>query len=273
MRTAGAARIAAVALATSQLGATCAYSPPPVLSHGQGADTLGPARGSVAAEAGWAKSASWWNSRNAADFDLQGGAFGVARIRVGISDDVDVGLVGGVGPERTFVLAPETKWRFARLSMPGEKGSPGFHAALISGFGVGRADYRYEVVPCPGSPSCGLRMVQAGEPPPRYTFLAPYTGVVVSGGVEVVQMLLGLRLAASETLGNGIVDLTWFPVLAYGVQIHPDRLLGLYAEGGVAGGLTTNDWGDSALLGYVTAGVSLTFDDLWKRSVVTTPAR
>jgi hypothetical protein len=238
------------------------YSPPPVLSHGQGADTLGTARGAVGAEVGWGESASWWNSHNAADFDLQSGSFGAGRVRVGIGENVDVGLVGGVGPERSFVLGPEVKWRFARLSMPGEKGAPGFHAALISGLGIGAADYRYDTAPCSSGDTC-VRMVKQGEPAPRYVFLAPYTGVVASGGIELVQMSVGFRLAASETLGNGITDLTWFPVLAYGAQVQPDRHFGLYAEADVAGGITTHRGGDSALIGFVTAGARVVFDDLW----------
>jgi hypothetical protein len=257
-------------LALSQLGATCAYSPPPVLAHGQGADTLGTARGRVAAEAGWGRAASWWNSYSAADFDVHSGLAGVGRLRVGVGQDLDVGLVSGAGPEGTYVLGPEAKWRFARLAMPSEKGSPGLHAALVSGFAAGSALYRYDhecsgndCVPGNCSGDGCLYMVETGQPRPRYGFVAPYTGVIASGGIDVVQMYVGLRLAASETLGNRIADLTLYPVLAYGVNLQPDPLLGFYAEGDVAGGLTTQDLSDSALIGYATAGVSLTFDELW----------
>jgi hypothetical protein len=255
-------RLLAMMAATSQLGATCAYSPPPVLAQGQGADTLGTARGNLAAEAGWGRVASWWNSSNAADFDAHSGFVGAGRLRVGVSNDVDVGLVSGAGPERTYVLSPEIKWRFARLAMPGEQGSPGFHAAMISGFGVGSAEYRYDHN-CSGS-GC-IHMIADGQPRPRHLFIAPYTGLVASGGVRVVQMYVGLRFAASETLGNGITDLTLYPVMAYGVKLQPSFLLGFYAEGDVAGGITMQDTGDSGLIGYATIGASLTFDRLWAR--------
>lgn len=255
-------RFISLLVATSQLGATCAYSPPPVLAHGQGADTLGTARGNLAAEAGWGKTASWWDSRNAADFDTHSGFVGAGRMRVGVSSDVDVGLVSGAGPDRTYVISPEVKWRFAQLAMPSEKGSPGFHAALVSGIGFGSAEYRYDGN-CSGN-GC-IHMVGAAERKPRYGFIAPYSGLIASGGVKVVQMYVGLRLAASETLGNGITDLTFYPVLAYGVILKPDPLLGVYAEGDVAGGITMQDTGDSALIGYATVGVSLTFERLWSR--------
>ena len=39
------------------------------------------------------------------------------------------------------------------------------------------------------------------------------TGVLSSGGIRFVQMFLGLRLAASETLSNGERDLTLYPTL------------------------------------------------------------
>jgi hypothetical protein len=249
-------------MATSQIGATCAYSPPPVLAHGQGADTLGTARGNLAAEAGFGKTASWWDSRNAADFDAHSGYVGATRVRVGVTNDVDVGLVGGIGPDSTYVVSPEVKWRFAQRSMPSEKGAPGFHTALVSGIGIGSAAYRYDDR-CAGN-GC-IHMLDAGQPKPRHAFLAPYTGLIASGGVKVVQMYVGLRLAASETLGNGITDLTLYPVMAYGVTVKPDPTFGLYAEGDVAGGITMQDTGNSALIGYVTAGASVTFDGLWTR--------
>ena len=255
-------RLLPMLVALSQLGATCAYSPPPVLAQGQGAETLGTARGNLAAEVGWGRVASWWDSHSAADFDAHGGFVGAGRLRVGVTEDVDVGLVGGAGPEGAYVVSPEFKWRFAQLAMPSEKGSPGFHTAVISGFGVGSAWYRYDHN-CSGD-GC-IHMIEGAEPRPRYWFVAPYTGLAASGGVQVVQMYVGLRLAASETLGNGIGDLTLYPVLAYGVKLQPVPLVGCYAEGDVAGGITMQDTGDSALIGYVTAGVSLTIDKLWAR--------
>jgi hypothetical protein len=266
------ARVGWVLLAASQLGATCVYSPPPVLSQGQGAETLGTGRGSVAAEAGWGRSASWWNARNAADFEVRGGAFGAGRLRLGVADDVDVGLVGGLGPERAFVLAPELKLRLEHLTMEEADGKPGFHVALTSGLGVGSATYRYTTSGCDAAGPC-LRTVPNGEAPPRHLFLAPYTGLSASGGIELVQMFVGLRLAASETLGNGIQDLTLFPALAFGVQLHPSRLFGLYAEGDVAGAITTHRTNDSGLMGYATAGVSFTADHLWSRPASREQAR
>jgi hypothetical protein len=256
------ARAGVVLAALSQLGATCVYSPPPVLSQGQGAETLGTGRGAVAAEAGWGRSASWWNARNAADFEVESGAYGAGRLRLGVGDDLDVGLVGGVGPERTFVLGPEVKWRLAHLTLDDAEGRPGFHVALTSGLAAGSALYRYATTGCTTAGTC-LRMPGAGEALPRNTFLAPYTGLVASGGIELVQMFVGLRLAASETLGNGVRDLTLYPALAFGVQLHPTRAFGLYAEGDVAGAITTYDSGDSGLMGFATVGVSVTTDRLW----------
>lgn len=254
-------RMLLIAGAASQLGATCAYSTPPVLSQGQGADTLGKATGTVAAEAGWGKVASWWDSHSAADFDVHSGYVGAARVRVGVADDLDVGLVGGLGPERAWVLGPEAKWRFAHLTLQSDPDTPGFHVALLSGVGFGAADLRYDNN-CTGS-AC-IHMIEPGETKPRHAFVAPYSGVIASGGIQIVQMYAGLRLAASETLGNEIVDLTLFPELAYGVKLQPDPVFGLYAEGDVAGGITMSDTGDTALIGYVTAGLSLTLENLWK---------
>jgi hypothetical protein len=258
-------RIGVAVAAMSQLGATCVYSPPPVLSQGQGAETLGTGRGAVAAEAGWGRSASWWNARNAADFEVGGGSFGAGRLRLGVADNLDVGLVGGFGPERTFVLGPETKLRLAHLTMDDAEGKPGFHVALTTGLGVGSATYRYATSGCSTAGPC-LRTIGQGETPPRHLFLAPYAGVVASGGIELVKMFVGLRFAASETLGNGIQDLTLFPALGFGVELQPSRLFGLYAEGDVAGAITTHRTGDSGVMGYATAGVSVTTDRLWTPS-------
>jgi hypothetical protein len=264
MRAAG--RIGLLLLALSQLGATCVYSPPPVLSQGQGADTLGTGRGAIAAEAGWGRSASWWNARNAADFEVQGGPFGAGRLRLGLREDLDVGLVGGAGPERTYVLGPEAKWRIAHLTMKDAEGSPSFQVAWTNGLAVGSALYRYTTSGCDAAGPC-LRTVADTASAPRHTFLAPYTGLVTSGGIELVQMYVGLRVAASETLGNGIRDLTLFPAVAFGVQLRPSRMFGLYAEGDVAGAITTHDTSDSGLMGYAMFGVSVTFDHLWARAV------
>jgi hypothetical protein len=172
---------------------------------------------------------------------------GAARLRLGLGENLDLGIVGGVGPQRSFVAGPELKWRFAHLAPAGAgPGAPRFNAALISGVGVGSAQYPYEDMP-----------------PPRHLYVAPYTGVLASGGIEVVQMLVGLRFAASETFGNSVTDLTLYPVLAFGVQLRPSRAFSLFAEGDLAGGITTRDSNDTAVIGYVTAGLSYTFDGLW----------
>jgi hypothetical protein len=241
-------RLLAMLAATSQIYASCYYSPPPVLAHGQGADTLGQGSMSVAAEAGWGAAGSWWKAKNLGDPDVNTGAIGAARLRLGWTHDVDLGLVGGMGREGILVAGPELKWRFAHLAPSGVNGAPGFHAALVSGLGVGAADYRY------------------GPEPRRHVYLAPYTGVVASGGIQVVQMFTGLRVAASETLGNGVGDLTLYPVLAFGTELRPDPSFTFYAEGDLAGGITTTDFHDSALLGSVTGGLRITFDEPWSRS-------
>ena len=92
---------------------------------------------------------------------------------------------------------------------------------------------------------------------PRHVFLAPYTGVTASGGVELVQMFTGLRFAASQTFGSGVDDLTLYPVLAFGVQVRPSRALTFYAEGDAAVGITTHGLSDTALLGCPSIGVSV----------------
>jgi hypothetical protein len=238
-------RLAAMFLALTQIHATCTYSPPPVLAHGQGADTLGRGAMAASAEAGWGAAGSWWKAKNLGDPEITTGALGAARVRVAVGDDLDVGLVGGMGPESTIVGGPEVKWRFAHLAPSDVAGAPGFHAAIISGLGIGAADYRY------------------GPEPRRHVYLAPYSGVIASGGVRVVQMFTGLRLAASETLDNGRGDLTLYPVLAFGVQLRPDPVLTFYAEGNLAGGITTTDVSDTAIMGSVTGGISVTFDRPW----------
>jgi len=239
-------RLIAIAFATSQIQAACVYSPPPVLSHGQGADTLGQKRVAVAAEAGWGTVASWWNADNISDVDLHSGYVGVVRGRYGLSPDWDVGIVGGVGPRTTLVVGPEAKWRFARFAPEDAEGAPGFHAALISGLGVGSVENRL--------------LSERSDSTTRNLFLAPYTGVLASGGIQVVQMFVGLRFAASEKFGNDRPDLTLYPLLAFGVLVRPTRALTFYVEGVLAGGITTRDISDSALIGYPSAGVSLVFD-------------
>ena len=79
-------------------------------------------------------------------------------------------------------------------------------------------------------------------------------------------MFTGLRLAGSETFGNGVTDLTLYPVLAFGVRVNPSRTIGIYAEGDLAGGITTRDPNDTAILGFVSAGVSVTFEGVWRKS-------
>ncbi len=238
-------RIAGMILATTQIQAACSYSPPPLLSHGQGADTLGTGNLAVSGELGWGGAGSWYKAKNAGNPDVNTGFVGAGRARVGVSENVDVGLVGGVGPENAFVVGPEMKWRFAHLVSSEAPGAPGFHAAIVSGAGIGAADYRY------------------GPLPRRHPFVAPYTGILVSGGIDAVQLFSGLRLAASETLGNGRTDLTVYPVLAFGTKVNASRRFALYAEGDLAGGVTATDVSDSSILGFACVGTIVTFDGLW----------
>jgi hypothetical protein len=240
--------LAAIALAGSQFAARCQYSPPPLPNQGQAADTLGRNRMAVGVEAGWGTTGSWWNADNPADVDVHSGWVGAGRMRLGLGDDLDVGLAGGLGPQGTFVVGPEVKWRFAHLRDEATDGGPAFHAALTSGLGVGSAGYDYGTGVCSGG-DCR-----------RDPFVAPYTGILASGGIDVVQMFTGLRLAASETFGNDVTDLTLFPLLAFGVQLRPTPDLTLFAEADVGGGITTSDFDDSGLLIYPSAGISFAFD-------------
>lgn len=195
---------------------------------------------SLAAEAGYGTAASFWRRRGLSNPEVTSGLVGAGRARFGLGDTLDVGVAGGYGPERTFVVGPELKWRFAHLSPSRAADAPAFDAALIAGLGVGAANYRYDTG--------------------RHLFLAPYQGITASGGVPLLQMFVGLRLAESETLGNGVGDLTLYPVLAFGVQVRPAERLTIYAETDLAGGITTADTADSALLFYPTLGASFRFD-------------
>jgi hypothetical protein len=233
----------------SHIAAACAYSPPPMISHGQGADTVGAHNVAAGLEAGWGTSASWWDAQTVADPDVNSALVGAGRLRAGIASDLDIGLVSGMGPDRAFVIGPELKWRFAHLRPEGVEQGPAFHAALVSGLGIGAADYRYRA--------------DEGEPDPRHAFIAPYAGALASGGARSVQMFTGVRFAASETLGNEIRDLTLYPVFAFGVLVHPHPAWTIWAEGDLAAGLTTYDIGDTAVIVYPSAGVTVTFEDVW----------
>jgi hypothetical protein len=226
--------------------ASCVYSPPPLLSYAQTADTLGRGRGSVGVEVGVGTAGSWWNAGNLGDPEITTKAVGASRLRLGIGDHWDMGVVGAAGPQGAYVAGPELKWRFAHLAETETEGAPSFNAAWISGFAVGSALYPHEYTPAP-----------------RHFFLAPYTGLLASGGIRVVQMFVGLRLAASETLGNHEMDLTLYPVLAFGVQFRPTHLLTFVAESDLAGGFTTHDMRDSAIIGFLSIGASVAFDELW----------
>jgi hypothetical protein len=233
-------RLAVIAFGVSQIAAACQYSPPPLLNQGQGADTLGDGKLALAAEAGYGTVASFWQRRGLSNPEVTSGLVGAGRLRFGLGDSLDLGLVGGYGPEHAFVAGPELKLRFAHLSPSRAADAPTFDAALIAGLGIGAADYRYG-----GS---------------RHVFIAPYQGITASGGIPLLQMFVGIRLAESETLGNDVSDLTLYPVLAFGVQVRPSPGLTLYAETDLAGGITTADTGDSATLFYPSIGASYTFD-------------
>lgn len=242
-RTGLAGQLLGIALGLSQVQATCNYSPPPVITQGQGAEPIGAGSYNAGAEVGYGAVGSWWKATNVGDPDINTDPAGAVRFRMGISDDVDVGLVGGYGADDTAVVAPELKWRFGRLVDTATDEKASFHAALVSGLGVGVAGFRY-----------GGGSVDAGS---HHPYLAPYTGVLVSGGIPVVQMYTGARVAASQTLGTS-ADLTLYPVLAFGVELRAEPLR-FFVEGDMGAGYTVVNASDSALLGYVTTGVSVTF--------------
>jgi hypothetical protein len=226
----------------TQIQAACSYAPPPVPSSGQGADTLADGRIAAGVEAGLGTTASWWNASNMTDVDVNSKWVGGVRLRRGIGADVDVGIVGGIGPQRSFVVGPEFKWRFAHIAAPDVDG-PAFHAAWVTGLGIGAAD-DYD----------------AGANVRRDVFLAPYTGVVGSGGVQAAQMYVGFRFAASDNFFNHRDDLTLYPILQFGFLASPSKSWSLFVESDLAGGLTTRDFGDSALIFYPTAGLTYSFD-------------
>lgn len=226
------------------LPSACVYSPPPLLSYGQTAEMLGRGRGSASAEMGLGTHATWGGS----DLDTTTKAVGGTRLRLGLSDALEVGLVGAAGPHSAYVAGPEVKLRLMHLTDPEADAASSFDAAWISGFGVGSALFPDE-----------------STPTRRYTYLAPYTGVLSSGGIRFVQMFLGLRLAASETLGNGEKDLTLYPTLAFGVQLRPTRILTFFAEADLAGAITTANTDYSAVIIYPNFGLSVAFDRLWER--------
>lgn len=235
-------RLAAALFGLTQIQAACSYTPPPLPSSGQGADTLGEGRIAAGVEAGLGTSASWWKASNMTDVDVNSKWVGGLRVRRGMGADVDLGLVGGIGPQHSFVVGPEFKWRFAHVAAP-EADGPAFHAAWVTGLGVGAAD----------------DYTANGANARRDIFLAPYTGVLGSGGVQAAQMYVGFRLAASDNFFNGRDDLTLYPVLQFGFLAKPDKDWSLFLETDLAGGLTTQDFGDSALIFYPTAGLSYSF--------------
>jgi hypothetical protein len=234
-------RLALLPILLFGLPSACVYSPPPLLSYGQTADTLGRGRGSASAEMGLGTHARWGGS----DLDTTTKAVGGTRLRLGLSEALEVGLVGAAGPHSAYLAGPELKLRIVHLADAQQAGGPSFDAAWISGFGVGSA------------------LFPESTPARRYTYLAPYTGVLGSGGINWVQMFLGLRLAASETLGNGERDLTWYPTLAFGLQLRPTHMLTFFAEADLAGAITTGNTDSSAVIVYPNFGLSVAFDRLW----------
>jgi hypothetical protein len=249
-------KLALIGFALSQIRATCSYAPPPVLMQGQGGDTLGAGRFNAGAEVGYGANGSWWNAQNVGDPDVNAAGIGAVRVRAGISENWDVGVVGGAGPDSTFVASPEVKWRFAQLHDDDPEGAA-FHASLVSGLGFGVTTFRY-----------GAYDVQDHT---QHAYIAPYTGVLVSGGISALQMFSGLRFAASQTLGTMRTDLTLYPVLAFGVEVRPDPVFHVFVETDVAGGLTASDFGHSGILGSITAGASVTFGRPLDRSKKANP--
>ena len=70
-------------------------------------------------------------------------------------------------------------------------------------------------------------------------------------------MFAGLRLAASETLGNSVSDLTLYPTFAFGVVLQPAPWLMIHAEGDLAAGITTYDTADTGVLAFPSVGITI----------------
>jgi hypothetical protein len=70
-------------------------------------------------------------------------------------------------------------------------------------------------------------------------------------------MFTGLRVAASETLGNRGYDWTLYPTFAFGVVLQPADWLFLHAEGDLAAGVTLRDTSDTGILAFPTVGMTI----------------
>jgi hypothetical protein len=255
-------RLVAMMFGASQIQAACGYSPPPVPSHGQTAETLNAGGVAVSAEIGRGTVASWWNASNVVDVEQSSGFVGAGRFRFGLSQNVDLGLVGGLGPRKTFVAGPELKWRFSRVAPEGAESMPGFQAAWINGVGVGSAGLRYDVDRCDETISepASCMMIPDDEPWARSLYVAPYTGLLVSAGTNVTQLYTGARFALSEALGNDLFDMTLYPSLGFGGQLRPTENLAFYAETDFGAALPTTDFGDTGVIAYFALGATLIFD-------------
>lgn len=243
----------------SQIQASCGYSPPPLPSHGQTAETLGKNNIAITAEAGGGTVASWWDASNIADVEQTSDAVGAGRFRLGVAEDFDVSLVSAVGHRATWVVGPEFKWRFSHVAPGGASNMPGFQAAWITGVGVGSAALRYDVDRCddpPSSPSSCM-MIPEDEPWARHPYAAPYTGVLVSAGTRTTQLFTGARFAFSEVFGNRIYDFTLYPTLGFGGQLRPWKRVAFHAETDFGGAIVTNDFADTGVFFYFAGGVTV----------------
>lgn len=243
----------------SQIQAACGYAPPPLPSQGQTAEALGTGNVALSAEVGAGAVASWWNASNLADVDQTNGWVSAGRMRIGLSENVDLGVVSALGPRGTWVAGPELKWRFSRVAPLGARGMPGFQAAWINGIGVGSAALRYDAGRCeePISAPSPCMMIPDGEPWVHRPYAAPYTGILVSAGTDTTQLYTGARLAVSEVIDNRLFDLTIYPSLGFGGQLRPWRQLAFHAESNFGAALTASDFADSGLMVYFGTGVTV----------------
>jgi|GEM_PF-3715125 len=244
----------------SQIQSACGYAPPPLPSHAQTAETMGKGGVALSAEVGRATVASWWDASNIVDVEQSSGVIGAGRARFGISPNVDIGLAGGYGPRQTFLLGPELKWRFSRVAPTGKKSMPGFQAAWVTGAGVGSSLMRWDPTLCDdGSANICMENESDGEVGPRRTYVAPYTGLLVSAGTETTQLYTGVRFGMSEVLGNRLTDLTLYPSLGFGAQLRLSRFMAVFAETDFGGALTTTEFGDSGVFTYFGGGFTVSF--------------
>jgi hypothetical protein len=80
----------------------------------------------------------------------------------------------------------------------------------------------------------------------------------IAAGAALLSLSTACRVGLSSN--QPAHDLTLYPILQFGFLANPSKSWSLFIETDLAGGLTTQDFGDSALIFYPTAGVSYSFD-------------